>query len=169
MPKNMLPNIKKVFCHLHWSPGLLLPVLLFWGVAVSSCRSTTTPTASSPTTATPGKSAASDKQPAQLRTDIGFRTKRNLIEHYEKHGAEFGAITMEQYLRQAQQLRDQPSGDGILEAVRNDGVMTRFDRASGAFLAVNEDLTIRTFFRPNDGENYFRRQARRNPQRNKND
>jgi hypothetical protein len=32
-----------------------------------------------------------------------------------------------------------------------------------AFLAVNRDGTIRTFFKPNDGEAYFRRQASRTP------
>jgi len=40
-------------------------------------------------------------------------------------------------------------------------VVTRFDRTSGAFLAFNSDGVIRTFFKPNDGERYFRRQAER--------
>ncbi|MBL8960165.1 MAG: hypothetical protein JNJ98_09950, partial [Gemmatimonadetes bacterium] len=67
------------------------------------------------------------------------------------------------YLRLAQALRDTLPGGPILEARRPDGVITRFDRTSGAFLAFNRDGTIRTFFRPNDGEQYFRRQARRRP------
>ena len=50
---------------------------------------------------------------------------------------------------------------GKLEAVRRDGVATRFDRDTGAFIAFNTDGTIRTFFKPNDGERYFRRQAER--------
>jgi pyocin large subunit-like protein len=40
-------------------------------------------------------------------------------------------------------------------------VITRFDRASGGFVAFDGDGVIRTFFAPNDGERYFRRQARR--------
>jgi pyocin large subunit-like protein len=53
----------------------------------------------------------------------------------------------------------------VLEIRRpSDGVVSRFDRRSGAFLAFDSDGTIRTFFRPNDGESYFRRQARRAPQ-----
>lgn len=68
---------------------------------------------------------------------------------------------MAAYLRAAQTLRDQAAGGAVLELRRNDGVITRFDKASGAFLAVNRDGTIRTFFRPNDGEAYFRRQASR--------
>ena len=70
---------------------------------------------------------------------------------------------MAAYLRAAQTLRDAPAGANVLELRRNDGVVTRFDKASGAFLAVNGDGTIRTFFRPNDGEAYFRRQATRSP------
>jgi pyocin large subunit-like protein len=58
-------------------------------------------------------------------------------------------------------LRDRPAGDPVLEAVRSDGVVTRFDRSSGTFLAFDRDRTIRTFFKPNDGERYYRRQAER--------
>ncbi len=92
---------------------------------------------------------------------IGFRSHERLVEHYQKHGREFGAITQDEYLRRAQDLRDRPAGGEVLEAVRADGVITRFDRASGAFLAANPDRTIRTFFRPNQGETYFRRQLAR--------
>jgi hypothetical protein len=98
---------------------------------------------------------------SQLRDSVGFSSTRNLDEHYEKHGHEFGAVTRQQYLAMAQALRDVAAGGPVLEAVRKDGVVTRFDRDSGAFIAVNPDRTIRTFFKPNDGERYFRRQAER--------
>jgi len=92
---------------------------------------------------------------------IGFRSADRLEEHYRKHGREFGGISASEYLALAQSLRDRPAGGAVLELRRPDGVMTRFDRASGAFIAFDPDLTIRTYFRPNDGETYFRRQARR--------
>jgi pyocin large subunit-like protein len=91
----------------------------------------------------------------------GFRSKRQLDEHFQKHGAEFGKITKSEYLRLAQELRDAPRGGPILEQKRSDGVITRFDRRKGYFGAYNPDGTIRTFFVPNDGERYFRRQAQR--------
>jgi pyocin large subunit-like protein len=90
-----------------------------------------------------------------------FTTRAHLVEHFEKHGSEFPGLDMAAYLRAAQTLRDQPAGGDVLELRRRDGVVTRFDKASGAFVAVNRDGTIRTFFRPNDGEAYFRRQATR--------
>lgn len=92
---------------------------------------------------------------------VGFADTRRLEEHYEKHGAEFGAASRQDYLRLAQKLRDAPAGGPILEAVRRDGVVTRFDRQTGAFIAFNANGVIRTFFRPNDGERYWRRQAER--------
>jgi len=98
---------------------------------------------------------------SQLRDSAGFASARGLDEHYEKHGHEFGTVTKQQYLAMAQALRDVAAGGPVLEAIRKDGVITRFDRDTGAFIAVNPDRTIRTFFKPNDGERYFRRQAER--------
>jgi pyocin large subunit-like protein len=98
---------------------------------------------------------------AAVQADIGFRSQRRLDEHFEKHGREFGDIDKQTYLRRAQELRDRAAGGPVLEVVRDDGVVTRFDRETGGFIAFNPDRTIRTFFRPNDGEDYFRRQARR--------
>ena len=92
---------------------------------------------------------------------VGFADQRRLDEHYEKHGAAFGRITKQDYLHQAQLLRDAKAGDPILETVRSDGVVTRFDRQTGAFIAFNSNGVIRTFFKPNDGERYYRRQAER--------
>ena len=95
------------------------------------------------------------------RPSVGFHSRAQLNEHFAKHGAEFGRVTQQEYLRAAQTLRDAPVGGNIEELRRPDGTTSRFDRSSGAFIAFNSDGTIRTFFKPNDGEAYFRRQARR--------
>jgi len=91
----------------------------------------------------------------------GFRSAAQFDEHYHKHGSEFGHISKQEYLHLAQQLRDAPPGGPILEARRPDGEFSRFDKRHGYFGAYNRDLTIRTFFIPNDGERYFWRQSRR--------
>lgn len=93
--------------------------------------------------------------------EFGFYDEEGLREHYSKHGAEFGSISSDEYLAQARALRDAPVGGDILQIIRADTVRTRFDRSSGNFIAFDQDLTIRTFFRPNDGERYFHRQATR--------
>jgi hypothetical protein len=94
-----------------------------------------------------------------LAAGPGFRSRRLFEEHYAKHGREFGNISPQEYLARAQALRDAPAGGPILEAVTPDGIISRFDRRSGAFGAYNPNRTIRTFFIPNAGERYFHRQA----------
>jgi pyocin large subunit-like protein len=96
-----------------------------------------------------------------LAAGPGFRSRRLFDEHFHKHGAEFGKITQAEYLRLAQELRDAPVGGPILEALKPGGDITRFDRRKSYFGAYNADRTIRSFFIPNDGERYFRRQATR--------
>ena len=109
-----------------------------------------------------GRPLALDTAQAQTSAaGVGFVDSRRLEEHYEKHGAEFGHITKQDYLRQAQLLRDASVGGPVLQTVRADRVTTRFDRETGAFIAFNPNGTIRTFFKPNDGERYYRRQAER--------
>jgi len=111
-----------------------------------------------------GNASAPPEAKAAIATahpEVGFHDRERLAEHYHKHGAEFGEISEAQYLLLAQRLRDRPAGGEVREAVRADGVVTRYDRQSGAFLAFDPDLTIRTFFRPNDGEAYFERQLKR--------
>lgn len=96
-----------------------------------------------------------------IRSDIGFRSRNQMDEHFTKHGAEFGQITEQEYLRLAQTLRDERAGGDVLDISRPDGTVSRYDRTSGAFIAFNADGTIRTLFKPNNGEAYFRRQAMR--------
>ena len=105
------------------------------------------------------KTPANPKLAAKsAQSKIGFTTGQHWQEHFEKHGAEFGDVTKDEYLALAQALRDAPVGGSVLEAVRDDGTVSRFDKKSGAFLAFNRDKTIRTFFKPNDGVRYFERQ-----------
>ena len=115
-----------------------------------------------PTRAPQGPAAAPSRAAERVeRPNVGFHSRAQLDEHFQKHGGEFGRITRAEYLREAQRLRDAPVGGTIEEIRRDDGTVSRFDRSTGAFLAFNRDGTIRTFFKPNDGEAYFRRQASR--------
>ena len=109
----------------------------------------------------PAASSLAVPSPTVAHPEIGFRSRERLIEHFRKHGREFSARDAAAYLGLAQALRDRPAGGDVIEAVRRDDVVTRFDRASGAFIAFDRDLTIRTCFKPNDGEAYFRRQLER--------
>ena len=50
---------------------------------------------------------------------LGFVDSRRLDEHFEKHGAEFGHITKQDYLRQAQLLRDAKVGGPVWRPTRS--------------------------------------------------
>lgn len=141
----------------------LLVTLVAFALLFGGCRRTSGPPiqpANGQATSTQAKARATNDAPA-LRQDIGFASLRKLQEHYEKHGHEFGSPGQDEYLRQAQVLRDRPAGENVLEVTRADGVITRFEKTTGAFLAFNSDRTIRTYFKPNDGEAYFWRQSKR--------
>jgi len=140
--------------------GLLVLVALILEAFVYACNSSSTQNTSSQNQQT-SASSLSQTPPIISRPHVGFASRQKLLDHFKKHGQEFGSINMEEYLRQAQELRDRPAGKNVLETVRPDGVISRFDRTSGAFIAYHPDGVIRTFFKPNDGEAYFWRQSRR--------
>ncbi|MEZ5964002.1 MAG: hypothetical protein R3F56_09180 [Planctomycetota bacterium] len=127
------------------------------GAAVPTAPATTKDAASKPAAPEAAKPA-----PAKSTSKVGFTSRRSWLDHFEKHGAEFGKITADEYLAKAQALRDAKLIPTILEGVRpSDGVITRFDKKTGAFIAFHDDKSIRTFFRPNDGVAYFKRQLER--------
>lgn len=149
---------------------LFAAVFAVAGWAVARTKGTAPPpTEPSVTAATPTPAASSPGKPSTPSATApasgrGFRSADRLADHYGRHGREFGSVSPSEYVRLAQQLRDAPTSEAVLEIIRSsDGVISRFDRNSGAFLAADRDGTIRTFFKPNDGEAYFRRQARRAP------
>ena len=145
----------------------LCAIALGSGAACEPAPPPSPPVATATATATvaaavPAERAAST---TSVRRNAGFRSRQRLNEHFAKHGAEFGQVSRDEYLHRAQVLRDTTVGNNILEFRRDDGTVSRFDRTSGAFVAFDADGTIRTFFRPNDGEAYFQRQARRRSDR----
>jgi len=142
---------------------LVAIAIAFWQRDAAREAQSSTPAATERSTREADRTPRSDDGAASHPWDrsAGFRSDALLVEHYRKHGREFGAISQDEYLRGAQELRDRPAGGDVLEGTRADGVITRYDRSTGAFLAFNRDGSIRTFFRPNQGETYFRRQLTR--------
>ncbi len=120
---------------------LIICLLVLASLAGTACRASK-PTSATQTGGQPAGAGSSPSATTNLRAGIGFATRQKFIDHYEKHGREFGSLSQEEYLSQAQELRDRPAGGEVLEAVRADGVITRFDRRTGAFLAFNPDLSV---------------------------
>ena len=96
------------------------------------------------------------REPSE-KTEYTFRNKQRYDEHYKKHGAEFGNITKEEYLRLANELINSES-DRVLHKYSEDGDYMYFDQDTGYFLVLSEDGYIRTFFIPTAGIKYWERQ-----------
>ncbi len=126
----------------------------------ASPSQTTKPSATKLAPAPKNPSSGGSRSDPRLRR-IGFRSQSKLEQHFQKHGREFGDITIEEYLVMAQDLRDAPLSKTVIETTQKDGTISRFNRQTGGFMAFESDLTIRTFFHPNDGERYFWRAASR--------
>ena len=105
----------------------------------------------------------SSQRGSSVDRTIGFKSTSQLDSHYAKHGREFGSVSKPVYLLMAQQLRDAPLSSTVIEAWQARGNWARYNRTSGGFIAFRQDKVILTFFRPDDGEAYFRRASDRKP------
>ncbi len=89
--------------------------------------------------------------------EYSFRSKNQYVSHYEKHGAEFGDITIEEYLEMANDLINSDS-ETLHTKMSEDGDYLFYDEATNEFLVLSADGYIRTFFKPTAGIDYYNRQ-----------
>ncbi len=85
-----------------------------------------------------------------------FRDERSLQEHYDKHGAEFGYNSPEEYLEGANNVI---FAEGVLHKLEaEDGDDVYYLERTNEFVIVSTKGYIRTYFKPDDGINYYNRQ-----------
>lgn len=85
-----------------------------------------------------------------------FRRGEYLTEHFEKHGGEFGYKTEQEYLEGANNVIT--AKDSLRKLEEEDGDYVFFQESTGSIVFVSKDGYIRTYFKPNDGIEYFNRQ-----------
>lgn len=85
-----------------------------------------------------------------------FRNEKLLEEHYEKHGIEMGFSSPQEYERAAAAVVSAPGVLHKLEKEDNDDVY--YLESTNEFVIVSTDGYIRTYFKPNDGKDYFDKQ-----------
>jgi filamentous hemagglutinin len=79
----------------------------------------------------------------------GFATRGQLLEHFYHHGAEFGALTPEEYQALADTFLGGPLPPGVQECHRKrNGDVIRFDPNTQAFGVLSKTGFIRTYFKP---------------------
>ena len=105
-------------------------------------------------TDTPEDTQTSKTAPSEYT--YSFRKAEYLQEHFEKHGAEFGYASADEYLAGANRVIASPDALHKLEAEDGDDVY--YLESGNEFVIVSTDGYIRTYFKPNDGKAYFDRQ-----------
>jgi len=104
--------------------------------------------------------ALADNTPAAEETESAytytFRGEESLQEHFEKHGAEFGYASAEEYLAGANRVIASPEALHKLEAEDGDDVY--YLETTNEFVIVSTKGYIRTYFKPSDGKAYYDRQ-----------
>ena len=78
------------------------------------------------------------------------------LPHFEKHAAEFGYRTPVEYLRGA---RDLVGRSGVQTFTRANGDRLFYDAARNEFAVLKPDGVLRTYFRPQNGSEYWRIQT----------
>lgn len=87
-----------------------------------------------------------------------FRSEKLFDSHYEKHGAEFGDITQDEYLDLANELINAEGKNILHKTEKDDGDFLYYDTETNEFLVLSTDGYIRTFFKPSAGLDYWERQ-----------
>ena len=85
-----------------------------------------------------------------------FCNDKYLLQHFEKHGGEFGYETKEEYLAGANKVIS--SKDALHKTEAEDGDDVYYLENSNEFVIVSVDGYIRTYFKPSGGIDYYNRQ-----------
>ena len=89
-----------------------------------------------------------------------FRSKKQLNEHFEKHGPEFDGDfdyqSAEDYEEGASDVIN--NDDALFKYEKEDGDGVYYIEATNEFVILSKDGYIRTYFRPTKGKKYFDKQ-----------
>ncbi len=145
---------------------IVLAVLLFFGIRTVR-KNTDDAVANNKNTAAEQSVEESVTGPDEVFTDktdeqtqqvflYNFRRSSYLTEHFNKHGDEFGYENEQEYLEGANDvIADKKS---LHKTEAGDGDHVFFQESTGSIVFVSQDGYIRTYFKPDDGIEYFNRQ-----------
>lgn len=90
----------------------------------------------------------------QQQSSYNFSSQETLNRHFQEHGHEFGYTTPEQYLQGAIRVIENPAS---LKKTEADGDYVYYLKSSNEIVFVTPYGVIRTYFKPDDGIEYFNR------------
>lgn len=77
-----------------------------------------------------------------------FADNARLQDHFRRHGADFGLSNPPDYEAQAARFLAGRPSQGILEIVRTNGDIVRYNTSTNEFGIITQDGIIRTYFKP---------------------
>jgi len=86
-----------------------------------------------------------------------YTAYENATYHFEKHGAEVGAHSYDEWLAMVHGFIHAPPA-GVETLMRNNGDTLFYDARRNVFAVMTKKGAPRTLFRPDDGADYWRRQ-----------
>ena len=92
----------------------------------------------------------------EVQSAYVFRTQEQLSDHFERHGKEMGYDSEEAYLEGANHVVLSP--DTLHKLEEEDGDDVYYLEETNDFVVVSPQGYLRTYFRPEDGIKYYRRQ-----------
>ena len=96
------------------------------------------------------------------KIEVRFETPEKMQKHYDKHIDKYGNISISEYITLANELVNAKDTDDIERIVRSDESTAIYRFSTNDFLVITKDGYIRTFFKPDDGEAYWREEHERN-------
>ncbi|MCE3233582.1 MAG: hypothetical protein K0R98_1839 [Rickettsiaceae bacterium] len=75
-----------------------------------------------------------------------FSDQGKLDDHFDRHGQDFNASTATEYEKQASDFLTSQSSSDILEKIRSNGDLIRFNPKTDEFGVISSNGTIRTYF-----------------------
>lgn len=115
-----------------------------------------------------GWTLSPERAKIEARKSIGkeaqrqFQSEELLQRHYGKHQAEFGDISIPEYLSRANTAADRELSDDVVQLIRSDGSTSKYCFSTNEFVVINQDGSIRTYFLPQRREAYWQDELDRN-------
>lgn len=86
-----------------------------------------------------------------------WKSKAILNNHFQKHKDHYPGITVEQYKKETMDFAKLRESDDILITHRTDGSWVKYRVSTNDFMIIGKDGTIRSFFKPTEGIEYYER------------
>ena len=93
--------------------------------------------------------------------DASFYTETKFARHADRHMAEFGYLSREEYLDGARKLLSSDISEAVEGFTGKDGFVFRYDVESNALAIGHPGGSISTYFKPTEGREYWNDQIRK--------